>query len=284
MVEVKAVGRAGAKGTVMMGHWVPGGRSTAAIVSRTAFKPVRPGEPRAAAMIGRLLWILLAALWVAAPDADAGVRVYDRVTAVGWAVFLEVETRRFGFPEGGTRVRLYLEDRVLGEILTGADGRGYLKYTPSATGELRLGARWRDFQASGRLLVLKADEKALVVEIEGALRSHPLDRALREGSAAALETLSRRFRLIYLESPLGALINETWLTDSGLPQAVVLRNRGETTFKHLAAHGVRPFAVVGSAGLLAAAKPHVEKRFSFEKTADGQTVKNWPALVEALAP
>jgi hypothetical protein len=132
--------------------------------------------------------------------------------------------------------------------------------------------------------VLKPDEKALVVEIEGALRSHPLDRALREGGAAALETLSRRFRLIYLESPLGALVNETWLTDSGLPQAVVLRNRGQATFKHLAAHGVRPFAVVGSAGLLAAAKPHVEKRFSFEKTADGQTVQNWPALVEALAP
>ena len=245
----------------MRGQLVPGSRSAAAIAGPTVFKPVRAGVHRAAAMIGRVLWVLLAALWVAAPEANAGVRVSDRVTAVGWAVFLEVETRRFGFPEGGTRVQLYLEDRALGEILTGADGRGYLKYTPGAAGELRLGARWRDFQASGRLLVLKPDEKALVVEIEGALRSHPLDRALRAGGAAALETLSRRFR-----------------------QAVVLRNRGHATFKHLAAHGVRPFAVVGSAGLLAAAKPYVEKRFSFEKTADGQTVENWPALLEALAP
>lgn len=233
---------------------------------------------------GRVLLTLLAALWVAAPAADAGLRVFDRVTGLGCAVFLEVETRRFGFPEGGARVRLYLDDRELGEILTGADGRGYLKYTPSAAGELRLSARWRDFQGSGRLLVLKPDEKVVVVEIDAALRSHPLDQALREGSAAALETLSRRFRLIYLESLLGALINEKWLTANGLPRTVVLRNRGEATFKHLAAHGVRPFAVVGSAGLLAAAKAHVERRFSFEKTADGETVKNWPALVAALVP
>ncbi|MCG6907425.1 MAG: hypothetical protein LJE63_12495 [Desulfobacteraceae bacterium] len=268
----------------MRGQLVPGSRGAAVAGRKSAFKPVRLEAPRAMAMIGRVLLALLAALWVTAPAADAGVRVYDRVTAVGCAVFIEVETRRFGFPEGGTRVQLHLDERALGEILTGADGRGYLKYTPGAAGELRLAARWRNFQDSGRLLVLKPDEKVVVVEIDAALRSHPLDQRLREGGAAALESLSRRFRLIYLESPLGALVNEKWLTDSGLPQTVVLRNRGEATFKHLAAHGVRPFAVVGSAGLLAAAKAHVEKRFSFEKTADGETVEDWPALLEALAP
>jgi hypothetical protein len=229
-----------------------------------------------------LLLVLLAAIFAAAPAAEAGLTVFDRVTGVGCPVFLEVETRRFGFPEGGTRVRLFLEDRALGEILTGADGRGYLKHTPASAGELRISAHWHTAQDTGRLLVLGPEEKVVVVEIDAALRSNPLDLAVREGSAAALETLTGGCRLIYLGSLLGAFTAEKWLAENGLPQAVVLRNRGEATFKHLAAHGVRPFAVIGSVGLLAAAKPYVEQRLSFEKTADGETVKDWPAVLEAL--
>lgn len=231
---------------------------------------------------GPILLVLLAVIFAAAPAADAGLTVYDRVTGVGSPVFLAVETRRFGFPEGGTRVRLFLDGRALGEILTGADGRGYLKYTPSATGELRISGRWQDAEDTGRLLVLGPKEKVVVVEVDTALRSNPLDLAVRAGSAAALETLTRGYRLIYLGSLLGVYTTEKWLTANGLPQTVVLRNRGEATFKYLAAHGVHPFAVVGSAGLLSAAKPHVKRRFSFEQTADGETVKDWPAVLEAL--
>ncbi|MDZ7597542.1 MAG: hypothetical protein U5J82_04435 [Desulfobacterales bacterium] len=233
---------------------------------------------------GPILLVLLAVIFAAAPVADAGLTVYDRVTGVGSPVFLEVETRRFGFPEGGTRVRLFLDGRALGEILTGADGRGYLKYTPSATGELRLAGRWQDAEDTGRLLVLGPKEKVVVVEVDSALRSNPLDLAVRAGSAAALETLTRGYRLIYLGSLLALHQHaESGSPPTGWPQTLILRRTGgQATFKYLAAHGVHPFAVVGSAGLLSASKPHVKRRFSFEQTADGETIKDWPAVLEAL--
>ena len=226
--------------------------------------------------------VLLAAVCAPAPTVEAGLLVYDRVTRVGSPVFLKVETRRFGFPEGGTRVRLFVDGRPLGEILTGGDGRGYFKYTPPSPGELKVTARWQAAEEAGRLLVLGPKDNALVVEIDAALRASPLDLAPREGSAAALERLSRRYRLIYLSSLLGALNAERWLAESGMPGAVILRNRGEATFRELAAHGVRPFAVIGSAGLMAAARPHVARRISFEETPNGRTVEDWPAALAAL--
>jgi hypothetical protein len=231
---------------------------------------------------GPVLLALLVAVLAAAPGAEAGLTVYDRVTSVDFPVFLKVETRRYGFPEGGTRVRLFLDGRPLGEILTGGDGRGYLKYTPPSSGQLRITARWHDAEDTGRLLVVGPREKTVVVEMDAALRANALDLALREGSAAALETLSRRYRLIYLSSLLGAFTAEKWLAETGLPQAVVLRNRGEVTFTQLAAHGVHPFAVIGSAALMTAGLPQVKHRISFEKTPDGKTVKDWPAALEAL--
>jgi len=43
-------------------------------------------------------------------------------------------------------------------------------------------------------------------------------------------------------------------------------------------------AAIGSAAMMAAAKKHIEHRYTFEKSKDGQLVKGWDEILELLKP
>jgi hypothetical protein len=47
--------------------------------------------------------------------------------------------------------------------------------------------------------------------------------------------------------------------------------------------GIRIHAIIASSVVLAQAKNHIERRYTFEKTKDGKTVENWDEILELLA-
>lgn len=98
----------------------------------------------------------------------------------------------------------------------------------------------------------------------------------------AIRSIKDRFRVIYLSRTLGSMLAKPLLTQSGLPESVVLDYLGPGTFKMLKKKGVRLHAIVGSGDTLSAVGADFDKAFSFEKSRYGKTVKNWQEILENL--
>ena len=73
-----------------------------------------------------------------------------------------------------------------------------------------------------------------------------------------------------------------WLHEGEFPEAPVLRWQGAKMFSALKEKGIHLYAIIGSASVIAEAEEHIEKRYSFEKTQKGQTVKDWEEIFELL--
>jgi hypothetical protein len=54
-------------------------------------------------------------------------------------------------------------------------------------------------------------------------------------------------------------------------------------FSALKEKGIHLYAIIGSAGVIADAEEHIEKRYTFEQTQKGQTVKDWEEIIELLS-
>jgi hypothetical protein len=50
----------------------------------------------------------------------------------------------------------------------------------------------------------------------------------------------------------------------------------------LQARGIHLYALIGSAGIIGEAAEHIERRYTFEQTQKGQTVKDWEEIIELL--
>jgi len=72
------------------------------------------------------------------------------------------------------------------------------------------------------------------------------------------------------------------LEKQNFPKSVIIRWRGLTTLKNLKKNGVQIQAIIGSSDVLATVSEQIEKRFSFEKTEDGKTVKDWDEILRLL--
>jgi hypothetical protein len=46
--------------------------------------------------------------------------------------------------------------------------------------------------------------------------------------------------------------------------------------------GVNLYAIIGSLSVISAAADHIEKRYTFEETKDGKTVKDWNEILKLL--
>ena len=53
-------------------------------------------------------------------------------------------------------------------------------------------------------------------------------------------------------------------------------------FSALKEKGIHLYAIIGSAGVIAEAAEHIEKRYTFEQAQKGQTVKDWEEIIELL--
>lgn len=228
-----------------------------------------------------LAWMI--AILIAAPAmVQAGVVVFDRVTTVGKPVFLKVLTKGQFFPKGGQRVSIQVGDRQGHKILSGGDGYAYYKFLPQKPGLEKIVAFSDNEQSSGLLLVLADGESVIVIGVEGALQNTLFSEEMKSESRDAINTLSKKFNIVYLSRWLGNELVKNWLAREKFPSSVVLRWHGAQTFNNMLENGVTISAVIGSQAMLQAAPDDIEKRFTFEKTDKGTTVKDWGEIVESI--
>ena len=216
------------------------------------------------------------------PASHGKVVVFDHVTTVQSPINIRVLTRDGFFSAGGRMVDIYLDNNLLKKILTGGDGYGYLKYTPGKAGLKIITARSNADKASGLILVMEENEKALIIETEAAFKDTVFSDEIRASSLKAVKALSENYKIIYLSRFLGKGITGSWLEKQNFPQSVILRWRGPTTLENLKNNRVQMHAIIGSAKVISAATEQIEKRLSFEQTKDGKTVNDWDEVFKLL--
>ena len=216
------------------------------------------------------------------PVSHGKVVVFDQVTTVQTSINIRVLTREGFFSAGGRMVDIYLANNLLKRILTGGDGYGYLKYIPRGPGLKKITARSDTDSGSGLILVLNKNEKAIIIEIEGAFKDTVFSDEIRESSQKAVTLLSENYKIIYLSRILGKGITGSWLEKQNFPKSVILRWRGSNTLENLKKNGVQLHAIIGSSDVISTVTEQIERRFSFEKTKDGKTVKDWDEILKLL--
>ena len=224
----------------------------------------------------------LTTVLIVAPVCTADVAVRDRVTTVKTPVRITVLTKSRFFSAGGRLVDVYLDDKHLKRILTGGDGYGYLKYTPRSPGYKKIKARSNSDSAEGLLLVMTKKDRAIAIEVEEGFKTAVFSNEIKQSSLKAVKALSKKYKIIYLSRFAGKSITGTWLEKQSFPKSVILGWRGSNTLTALKKKGVQLHAIIGSAAVISTAAKDIENRFTFEKSQDGKTVKDWDEILELL--
>ena len=233
----------------------------------------------------KYLLALIVSGWLALPAAHSlgAVIVYDRVTTVNTPVYLKVLTKGRIFADGGRLVEFFLDEKSLGKNLTGGDGYGYRKYIPQRAGLITVRATSDGESGNGIVLVMKRSEKAILIEIEGGLKDALVSDIAAGAGRQAVEEMLKKYRVIYLSRKTGVRMARTWLDEMEFPDAPVLRWRGAQTLSALKEKGIQLYAVIGSADVIETAADDIDKRFTFDKSQNGQTVKDWHDLMTRLS-
>ncbi len=219
---------------------------------------------------------------LAATHCLSAVVVYDQVTTVETPVYLKVLTKGKLFADGGRLVEFYLDDQRLGKNLTGGDGYGYRKYIPQRPGIFKVRATSDGESGNGLLLVMKKNEKAVLIEIEGGFKDAFISDIAAGAGRQSVEQLLKKYRIIYLSRNTGIRMARNWLDEKSFPDAPLLRWRGAQTLNALEKKGIQLYAIIGGPAVIAEAADHIEKRFSFDETQKGQTVSDWHELMTEL--
>lgn len=226
--------------------------------------------------------LIIGTLSVFPSSSRCEVLVFDRVTTVDTPVRITVLTKGRFFAQGGRRVDIYLDENHLQSILTGGDGYGYLKYTPQSAGFKHVTARSKRDKDRGLILVMKKNEKAILVEIEAAFKYALMSENIRENSQQAVKTLSQKYKIIYLSKYAGKGISREWLDREQFPKSVILRWRDPRMLTALKDKGVHLHAAIGSAALMSAAENDIEHRYTFEESKKATTVNDWDEILKLL--
>ena len=128
-------------------------------------------------------------------------------------------------------VDIYLDNNLLKKILTGGDGYGYLKYTPREPGLIKITARSNTDSASGLILVMNKNEKAIIIETEGAFKDSVFSDEIRASSQKAVNSLSENYKIIYLSRFLGKGITGSWLEKQTFPNQSFSAGTGQKRWR-----------------------------------------------------
>ena len=229
--------------------------------------------------------VLLLCGWLVLPATRSlgAVIVYDRVTTVNTPVYLKVLTKGRIFADGGRLVEFFLDDKSLGKNLTGGDGYGYRKYVPQRAGIIKVRATSDGESDNGIVLVMKKSEKAILIEIEGGFKDAVVSDIAAGAGRQAVEELQKKYRVIYLSRNTGVRMARTWLDEMEFPDAPLLRWKGAQTLSALKKKGIQLYAIIGAAGVIKAAADHIDKRYTFDTSQKGETVRDWHELMTKLS-
>lgn len=213
----------------------------------------------------------------------ADVYVYDAVALQGEEVRLKAETRGTVFIKGGELVEFFVDDDSLGKNLSGGDGAAYRFYKASRPGLKNIRAVSRNMAGTAYLLVLKPGAGVVAIDVEGSLLQEGFMSPGRPESRKSLESIAKRYPLIYLQSGETNLkAVRYWLERNEYTGAPLLTWDGGTVFDTLAKKGVKIRAVVGSPAVIESAVKHKPEAFSFEPVKGAVRLKSWKELEEKL--
>ena len=242
-----------------------------------------PSGPRASRRSGapRPLVVALTVLLLHAAPAAAGVSLFDQLATPDRPFFLKLRTHRGPLVEGGVRGTFWVDGQMVGKVLTGADGYGYLKFTARTTGTFKLSARTPSGEAQARLRVISPSQPVVVMETETLLwKMLTGDRG--ERASRAIRQMAASFELVYLSRPMGRRAARQLVRERELPERVILTGNSRRQFEQLVKRGVLIFAVVGSARFTAAARNYSPRGYSFEKSPHARRIANWDDLLNQL--
>jgi len=220
------------------------------------------------------------------PVLYADVQVYDSIATSGQPVMLKARTGGRFFPKGGELVDFSIDGKKIGRTLSGGDGVAYLEYKPTKSGLLEIKAASGGDESTGVLQVFGKKDKAIIVEVAGALATEDFVPAPRKGASEAIEKLAERYRVIYVSTGLmGMESNRQWLKSKEFPRHAVLEWKGTGTLKHILDMGVQVKAAVGGAEIIRAAERNEGTlSFTFDPEADGKRVRSWDEILKELLP
>jgi hypothetical protein len=227
-----------------------------------------------------MIVILFTALLVSKAHSD--IVVFDQITTLNTPIYLKALTKGRFFAAGGKRVEIFVENKKLKQILTGGDGYGFLKYTPQRLGAIKIEARSEGYRDTGTLLVVAKNENVMLIDVEGAFKNSLFSEQVRVDSRRSVEALSKRYKIVYLNTFLGIGLSRSLLQREKFPESVTLKWKGTGLLKALKNRGIHLHAIIGSAAVVAEAKKYIEHRYSFEETKDGKTVQDWEEMLEVI--
>jgi hypothetical protein len=228
------------------------------------------------------LFTVLITLIIPYPSS-AEIFVYDAVAVSGGEVRLKAETRGTVFMKGGELVEFFVDDASLGKNLSGGDGAAYRFYKASHPGLKNIRAVSRNMAGTGFLLVVKPGASVVAVDVEGSLLQEGFMSPGRPESREALESIAKRYPLIYLQSGETNLkAVRYWLQQNEYADAPLLPWDGGAFFDTLAKKGVKIRAVGGGPVVIESAVKHKPEAFSFEPMKGAMRLKSWKELEEKL--
>jgi hypothetical protein len=245
----------------------------------------KPRMPRGHTVVRGLTPIVLSLLCLAGllpiGQALAGVSVFDQVTTPNKPFYLKLRTHRGPLTMGGVRGAFWIDAQMVGDVLTGTDGYGFLKYSATVAGEFTISARTDAGQAEGRLMVIAPSTPAVLFEVE-AFAWRTLVRPRDTVAQRVMQQIAENFKIVYLCGLIGKTAARELIRTQNFPPSVVLVGKDRDQFAQLQHRGVQLYAVVGSPAMLSAAEDHCPRRFSFEAQADARLVKDWEDLWDQL--
>jgi hypothetical protein len=242
----------------------------------------RPYTLPAAHFIAFICLALLIPLFTPVPSR-ADVYVYDQVAVQGEEVGLKAETRGALFIKGGELVEFFVDDVSLGKNLSGGDGVAYRYYRASGPGLKTIRAVSREMTGTGFLLVLKPGAGVIAVDVEGALLLEGFMSPGRPDSRKVLESIAKRYPLIYLQSGETNLkAVRYWVQKNEYADAPLLPWDGGTVFDALVKKGLKIRAVIGAPAVIESALKHKPQAFGFTPVKGAVRLKNWKELEENL--
>jgi len=227
--------------------------------------------------------LLVLPLLLFSSPIQADVFVYDAVAVVGEEGRLKAETRGAVFIKGGELVEFFVDDTSLGKTLSGGDGAAYRFYKASLPGLKTVRAVSREMTGTGFLLVLKPGAGVVAVDVEGALLLEGFMSPGRPESRRVLESIAKRYPLIYLQSGETNLkAVRHWVQKNEYADSPLLPWDGGALFDALAKKGLKIRAVIGGPAVIESALKHKPQAFSFTRVKGAVLLKGWKELDEIL--
>ncbi len=214
--------------------------------------------------------------------SHGSVTIFDIIAIVNQPIMIMAQTKGRFFHKGGILVDFFVDKKHLGKNMSGGDGYAFLEYTPKSIGIKNIEVKSGEDKDTGKILVMRKNEKVVLIEIEGGLTESILSFKLKKNSRDALKGIISKYRIIYFTTMFGMNVSRKFVEDNDIPSSVILNWRGYETLEEIEQLGINIHAIIGSQQVINEASDYTSKSFSFEETDDENGVEDWDEILKRL--